>query len=774
MDALEALGHDGLDPGQAHALGGPIAARALAVVLACDDDQGLLALHVGLDGFPHAHDLALGLESGQGALDDLAGLVPHHLVAHPGVGQGGALGGQVVAAVRGVGVEVLLRHIHGGQVFPGGAAGQDGIRRRQVIRGDVVAEDRQGAHAAQLVLTGQGALPVGRPPDVGAFRPPVVERVGPVHGVLDLGEHGVVNGPELLGLDVLRDHRVDLLVAGPQVLEGDRVAVLVVPQHALLDVEADRAGDRIGHHQRRRGQEGLLGVGVDAPVVVAVTGQDGGGVQVPLDDLLLDHRVQGPAHAVAGGAGKTDHAEAQLLELGQQAGVFEVQLHGLGAGRQGALDPGLAQQTRAVGVAGQQAGGHDVARVRGVRAAGDGGDDDGAVGHVSMPVFRRLFHHAGDAGGAQVRGGHLGVGHGRPGQVARDAGQVEGEHALVLGAFQGVGPQPRVFRVGLDQGDVLVAAAREFQVVDGLLVDEEHGRRGAVFRGHVGDGGAVAEGQAACALAEKLQVGAHDLLLAQELGDGQHDVRGGDARLALAGQLDAHDVRHSHVAGAAQHDAFRLQAAHAHSDDAQGVHVRRVAVRAHQRVRVGHPVHGVDHRRHLLQVDLVHDAVARGDHVHVVEGAPGPVDEVEAILVAAVLDFPVLVEGLRIEARGLDRQGVVHDELRRHDGIDRRRVAALLGDGVAQTGEIHQGGLAQDVVAHHARREPGKIAVLAALDDLLQGCLELIRRTAPHQVLGEDPGTVRQPVPGAGAQGLHGLAGVEVVEIGSGERLAVV
>jgi hypothetical protein len=42
---------------------------------------------------------------------------------------------------------------------------------------------------------------------------------------------------------------------------------------------------RVGHHQRRRGQEGLFGVGMDTAVEVAVPGQDGGRIEVALDDL---------------------------------------------------------------------------------------------------------------------------------------------------------------------------------------------------------------------------------------------------------------------------------------------------------------------------------------------------------------------------------------------------------------------------------------------------------------------------------------------------------
>ncbi len=43
-------------------------------------------------------------------------------------------------------------------------------------------------------------------------------------------------------------------------------------------------------------------------------------------------------------------------------------------------------------------------------------------------------------------------------------------------------------------------------------------------------------------------------------------------------------------AGAAQHDGFGLQAAHAHGDHAQRIHVRGVAVGAHAGVGEGHAI----------------------------------------------------------------------------------------------------------------------------------------------------------------------------------------
>ncbi len=363
---------------------------------------------------------------------------------------------------------------------------------------------------------------------------------------------------------------------------------------------------------------------------------------------------------------------------------------------------------------------------------------------------------------------------GRAGQRAHHAGQVEAQHALVFGGLEAVGPQAGGLGVGFHQRDLLVLAAGQAQVVDGLLVDREHRRRGAVFGRHVGDGGAVAQRQAGGAFAVELEVGAHHFFLAQEFGQRQHDVGGGDARLGAAGELHADDVGQAHPGGAAQHYVLGLQAAHADSDHAQRVHVRSMAVGAHQRVGEGHAVLGVDDRRHALQVDLVHDAVARRHDLDVAEGLLGPVDEMEAVFVAAVLDRAVLGEGVGIVAAVFHGQRVVHDQLHRHHRIDLGGVAALFGDGVAQAGQVHQRGLAQDVVADHARRVPREVQVAAAFDQLLERIGQERRVAAAHQVLGQHARRVGQAVIGPGRNRLDGGAGVEVVQAGAGQGLAVV
>ena len=62
--------------------------------------------------------------------------------------------------------------------------------------------------------------------------------------------------------------------------------------------------------------------------------------------------------------------------------------------------------------------------------------------------------------------------------------------------------------------------------------------------------------------------------------------------------------------------------------------MRRVTVGAHAGIGEGHAVTHLNDRRHFLQIDLVHDAVAGRDHIDVLERELGPVDEVEAVLVA--------------------------------------------------------------------------------------------------------------------------------------------
>ncbi len=169
----------------------------------------------------------------------------------------------------------------------------------------------------------------------------------------------------------------------------------------------------------------------------------------------------------------------------------------------------------------------------------------------------------------------------------------------------------------------------------------------------------------------------------------------------------------------------------------------------------------------------MHDAVAWRDHLDVLERLLGPVDEVEAILVAAILDGAVLLERLGVKAATLDGERVIDDELHRHHGVDLGGITPLLGDGVAKARQVHQGGLAQDVVADHPGREPGEVAIALVVHYLAEALAEDGRIALANQVLGVHAGGIGEPVPGAGGDGVDRLPGVEVVQRSAGQGLAV-
>ena len=149
---------------------------------------------------------------------------------------------QVVAAVGGVGIEVFLGKAHLVQVFAGRAVHHDGVGRRQVVGGDVVAEHCQRTHAAQRAFAGQGAFPVRRATDVGALRSPVVQRADRRTALDAHVEHRPVDLAELFRLDAGLYHRVDLRIAGPDVLQRHRLAVVVQAEAAPESMQTCETG----------------------------------------------------------------------------------------------------------------------------------------------------------------------------------------------------------------------------------------------------------------------------------------------------------------------------------------------------------------------------------------------------------------------------------------------------------------------------------------------------------------------------------------------------
>ncbi len=261
----------------------------MPVICTSNDDQRLLALHVGFNRFPHAHDLTLRLDPCQRTLLHLA-VYHRHFVDELRVGKGGALCGEVVAAMGGVGIEVFFRQTHRRQIFAGGAGAQNGVGRRQVVGGDVVRQHRQWTHTGQRALPCQCALPIRWAADVGAHFAPVVQRLG-AGDVTVACEHRFVDAAELFRLHAGFHNGVDFRIRRPDIFQVHGIAVGVGAQHVFFDVEAHRAGNRIGNHQRWRCEERLFGVRVDTAIEIAVAAQNGGDVQVAFQHFLLNCRI---------------------------------------------------------------------------------------------------------------------------------------------------------------------------------------------------------------------------------------------------------------------------------------------------------------------------------------------------------------------------------------------------------------------------------------------------------------------------------------------------
>ena len=395
---------------------------------------------------------------------------------------------------------------------------------------------------------------------------------------------------------MLVDQLLQLLVGGPEVLQVDRLAALADADRILGDVDLHRAGERVDHHQHRRGEVVGAGQRIDAALEVAIARQHRAHHQVGIADRLGDRVGQRAGIADARGAAVADEVVADLVEVLLQARRREILGDDLRARRQRGLDPRLHLQPVLDRVARDQAGAqHDVG-IGGVGAGGDGGDHHvamaeivvGALALVALAVVLAVefLLHVGDELLARLGERHAVLRALRPGEARLDVAEIErqrvGEDRLrrLLGA-----PQALLLGVGLDDLGAL-AAVGGVEIAQRDLVDREEAAGRAVLGRHVGDGGAIGQRQVVEALAVELDELVDHALLAQHLRHGEHQVGRGGAFLQLAGQLEADDVGNDHRLGLAQHRRFGLDAADAPAQHGETVHHGGVAVGADQRVGI--------------------------------------------------------------------------------------------------------------------------------------------------------------------------------------------
>ena len=288
-----------------------------------------------------------------------------------------------------------------------------------------------------------------------------------------------------------------------------------------------------------------------------------------------------------------------------------------------------------------------------------------------------------------------------------DVAQIEFEVLGELGLAARVVPHPLRLGVGLHQRQLVLVAARQPQIVDGDLIDRENRCGGTELRAHVAQRGAVGQRHLGHALTVELDELADHAVLAEHVGDGQHDVGGGYAGLDLPGQLEADDAGDEHGDRLAEHRRLGLDAADTPAEHAEAVDHRGVAVGADTGVGVGHlgAVALADHdgASQVLDVDLMHDAGAGGDDLEVVEGALAPAQKLVALAVALVLDLDVAFERVGA-AEDVHDDGVVDHELSGGQRIHLVDVPAQVTDRLAHGGQVDDAGHAGEVLHDHAGR----------------------------------------------------------------------
>ena len=113
-------------------------------------------------------------------------------------------------------------------------------------------------------------------------------------------------------------------------------------------------------------------------------------------------------------------------------------------------------------------------------------------------------------------------------------------------------------------------------VVDRLLVDRKVAAGSAVVGCHISHGCAVGGRERGCAFAKVFNERPNDIRAAQQLGDGQHEVRCRHPLAESTAHVHAHDIRGQEIDGLAQHSRHRLDPADAPAEHADAVDHGRV------------------------------------------------------------------------------------------------------------------------------------------------------------------------------------------------------
>ena len=405
--------------------------------------------------------------------------------------------------------------------------------------------------------------------------------------------------------------------------------------------------------------------------------------------------------------------------------------------REGGLHPGPALEPCFHGFSGEQPGRDHHGRIRRVGAARDGRNDDGAVrdafGRARVAdLFRRGFEDFARRRAAfRDEPAEFSAVHGafhsvedfieglpdspqrhavlRPlgsGEARLDPTEIEVQHFAEYGLGVRIRPEQSLLaRVAFDPVDER-AAARQFQVPQGIRVDREERRGGAEFRRHVRERRAVRDAERAESGPEEFDELADHSVRPQHLGQHQDEVGRRRAGRERAPGPDAeHDgFRQEHRL--AEHRRFGFDAADAPSEHAESVDHRRVRIRPDQRVGVQPAVTRQDDLPQVLEIDLVADPHARWHHAETFERLLRPVEQGVTLAIPAI--FPAQVGGIRVGAAvTIDLDRMVDDKVHGNERIHAPGIGTRPRDRTSKRREIDDRRDTRKVLHQHARRHEG-------------------------------------------------------------------
>ncbi|VGP77270.1 hypothetical protein SB00610_03759 [Klebsiella quasipneumoniae subsp. similipneumoniae] len=302
----------------------------------------------------------------------------------------------------------------------------------------------------------------------------------------------------------------------------------------------------------------------------------------------------------------------------------------------------------------------------------------------------------------------------RPGEARFNAAHIKRQGTGKDRLIARVAPHALRFGIGFHQRYLFFATSAETHIAERHVIDREETAGGAILWRHIGDGGAIGQGQSIQTVTVELDKFSDHAVLAQHLGDRQHQVSSGNTFAQFAAELKADHVRDQHRHRLAEHGGFRFNPAHAPAQHAEPVNHGGMGVGAHQGIRPRHPlsVHlFAPHRpSEIFQVDLVANPGARRHHAESAEGLLPPTQKCVAFVVPLHFQADVVFEGL-VVAEAVDGHRVVDHQVARRKRVHLRGIAAQAFHRLAHGGQIHYRRHAGKVLHQDASRTVGDLPV---------------------------------------------------------------